>query len=266
MRIRPAAVAGLFYPDDPTVLRKEVASALEEARRSRPDDGGFAHPKAVIAPHAGYVYSGPVAASAYARVGARAEPIRRVVLAGPAHWVPLDAVALSGADAFASPLGNVTVDDELRSLALSQPQVVVADEAHAREHSLEVHLPFLRVALGEVTVLPMLVGQVAAETAAHVLDALFGGPETLMVVSTDLSHYRDYETASALDQATAAAVVACQPAGVGLTRACGVFALRGLLESARRHDLSVELVDLRNSGDTAGPRDQVVGYGSFVLS
>jgi AmmeMemoRadiSam system protein B len=266
MRIRPAAVAGLFYPEDPAVLRKEVATALEEARRSGGEDGAFGHPKAVIAPHAGYVYSGPVAASAYARVGVGAGPIRRVVLAGPAHRVPLGALALSGADAFASPLGEVAVDDELRSLALSLPQVVIADEAHAREHSLEVHLPFLQVTLGEVTVLPMLVGQVAAETAADVLDALFGGPETLVVVSTDLSHYRDYETASALDRATSAAIVACRPADVGLTGACGVFALRGLLESARRHDLSVQLVDLRNSGDTAGPRDQVVGYGSFVLS
>jgi AmmeMemoRadiSam system protein B len=259
-------VAGLFYPDDPAVLRKEVESALDEARRSGPEGGASGHPRAVIAPHAGYVYSGPVAASAYARVGASSEPIRRVVLAGPAHRVPLGAIALSGADAFASPLGNVTVDDGLRSLALSMPEVVIADEAHAREHSLEVHLPFLRVTLGEVTVLPMLVGEVAAETAADVLDVLFGVPETLVVVSTDLSHYRDYETASALDRATSAAIVACQPDEVGLTRACGVFALRGLLESARRHDLSVQLVDLRNSGDTTGPRDQVVGYGSFVLS
>jgi MEMO1 family protein len=266
MRVRPAAVAGLFYPDDADVLRREVAGALEGARRRGPGAAAGGPPKAVIAPHAGYPYSGPVAASAYARVAEGAEEIRRVVLAGPAHRVPLDAVALSGADAFASPLGDVAMDDELRSHALSLPQVVVSDEAHAGEHSLEVHLPFLQMALGEVTVLPMLVGEMAAESAADVLDAVFGGPETLVVVSTDLSHYRDYEAALALDQATAAAIVDCWPAGVGVTRACGVFAVRGLLVGARRHGLSVELVDLRNSGDTAGPRDQVVGYGAFVLS
>lgn len=265
MRIRPPAVAGLFYPDDPAMLRAGVDAALERVRRTGPRAADRPL-KAAIAPHAGYVYSGPVAASAYARVEAGREVIRRVVLAGPAHRVPLDAIATSGADAFASPLGELQVDDELRSLALSLPQVVVSDEAHAREHSLEVHLPFIQVALGEVTVLPILVGRMTAEAVAAALDAVFGGPETLVVVSTDLSHYADYDTASALDQATAAAIVACEPTLVGDDRACGVFAVRGMLACARRHDLSVELVDLRNSGDTAGPRDQVVGYGSFVLS
>ena len=266
MRIRPPAVAGLFYPDDPALLRAGVGAALERARRAGQDRAADGRLKGVIAPHAGYVYSGPVAASAYAQVETGREVIRRVVLAGPAHRVPLDAVAMSEADAFASPLGQMEVDDELRSLALSLPQVVVSDEAHAREHSLEVHLPFLQVALGEVTVLPILVGRMPAEAAADALEAVFGGPETLVVVSTDLSHYSDYDTASVLDQATAAAIVACQPALVGVDRACGAFAVRGLLACARRHDLSVELLDLRNSGDTAGPRDQVVGYGSFVLS
>lgn len=266
MRIRPPAVAGLFYPDDPALLRAGVDAALERARHAGPDRAEDGRLKAVIAPHAGYEYSGPVAASAYAQVEAGRQVIRRVVLAGPAHRVPLDTVATSGADAFASPLGEMEVDGELRSVALSLPQVVVSDEAHAREHSLEVHLPFLQMTLGEVTVLPILVGRVPVEAVADALDAVFGGPETLVVVSTDLSHYADYDTASALDQATAAAIVACQPTSVGVDRACGVFALRGLLACARRHDLSVELLDLRNSGDTAGPRDQVVGYGSFLVS
>lgn len=266
MTIRPPAVAGLFYPDDPAALREALNGALEGARSAGPPRGPDRQLKAVIAPHAGYLYSGPVAASAYARVEAARQAIRRVVLAGPAHRVPLDTVALSGADAFASPLGELEVDDELRSLAIALPHVVVSDEAHAREHSLEVHLPFLQMALGEVTVLPILVGRVPAEAVADALDAVFGGPDTLVVVSTDLSHYADYDTASALDQATAAAIVACQPTLVGVDRACGVFAVRGLLACARRHDLSVELLDLRNSGDTAGPRDQVVGYGSFLLS
>lgn len=265
MTVRPPAVAGLFYPDDPATLRKEVAEALDRSRPVWPIPAANP-PKAVIAPHAGYAYSGPVAASAYARLEIGQAQVRRVILAGPAHRYPLEAIATSGADAFASPLGALEVDTELRSLALSLPQVMISEQAHANEHSLEVHLPFLQMTLGEVTILPILVGQVPAEAAADVLDCVFGGPETLVVVSTDLSHYWDYETASTLDRATAAAIAGRQPDGVGLDRACGVFAVRGLLVSAARHDLAVEVVDLRNSGDTAGPRDQVVGYGSFVLS
>jgi AmmeMemoRadiSam system protein B len=264
---RPPAVAGLFYPDDPVQLRKEVEEALHGARQRLGEPSrAAAAPKAAIAPHAGYMYSGPVAASAYARIEAGREAIRRVVLAGPAHRFPLRGVATVSVDALATPLGEVEVDGELRAAALEVPPALVSDEAHALEHSLEVHLPFLQLTLGPVPVLPLLVGQVGADAAADVLDAVFGGTETLVVVSTDLSHYHDYATGRALDEATADAIVARRPEGVGVGGACGVFAVRGLLVGARRHDLSVELLDLRSSGDTAGPRNHVVGYGSFVLA
>ncbi|HYA45524.1 MAG TPA: AmmeMemoRadiSam system protein B, partial [Acidimicrobiales bacterium] len=200
-----------------------VRDALSKARQEAADSSERPSPKAVIAPHAGYMYSGPVAASAFVRVASGRGIVRRVVLIGPAHRVPLQALAVSSADAFATPLGELRVDFEGRKAALSWPQVVVDDLAHAGEHSLEVHLPFIQEVLGEVVLLPLLVGQVPAAEVANVLDAVWGGPETLVVASTDLSHYHDYATATALDRETAAAIVACRPADVGLDRACGVF-------------------------------------------
>jgi hypothetical protein len=244
-----------------------VRDALVLAARDVPGHWhGERAPKALIAPHAGYMYSGPVAASAYLQVAPGRGIIERVVVTGPAHWVALAAVAGSSARAFATPLGEVRVDVDGQQAALSCPGVVVDDHAHAREHSLETHLPFIQEVLGEVAVLPLLVGQVPAALVADVLEAVWDGPETLVVVSTDLSHYHDHATASALDRGTAEAIVACRPEEVGLDRACGVFAVRGLLEAARRHHLEVAMVDLRTSGDTVGSRDSVVGYGAFVLT
>ncbi len=264
--VRLPAVADVFYPASPDRLHGVIRDALAGATREAagPGEGGRV-PKAIIAPHAGYVYSGSVAASAYARLAPGRGTIERVVLLGPAHLVALDVVATSNADAFATPLGEVAVDVEGRKSALSCPRVVVDDRAHAREHSLEVHLPFIQVVLGGVLVLPLVVGEVPAAVVADVLDAVWGDAGTLVVASTDLSHYHDHATATALDQETAAAIVARRPGGVGFDRACGVFAVRGLLEAACRHHLEVEMVDLRTSGDTAGNRDRVVGYGAFVL-
>lgn len=243
-----------------------VQGALSQATREVAAAPTGRAPKGVIAPHAGYRYSGPVAASAYVRVARGRGSTKRVVLIGPAHWVELDALAVSSADVFVTPLGGLQVDIEGRQAALSCSSVIVDDLAHAREHSLEVHLPFIQEVLGEVVLLPLLVGQVPTDAVADVLDTIWGGPETLVVASTDLSHHHDYVTATVLDRDTAGAIVACRPAGVGLDRACGVFAVRGLLEAAQRHHLQVGMVDLRNSGDTAGGRDSVVGYGAFVLN
>ena len=178
----------------------------------------------------------------------------------------LSGVAVSQADAFATPLGEVAVDAEAREKVLRMPTVVASDEAHAQEHSLEVHLPFIQVVLGDLAVLPLAVGQMPAADVADVLDAVWAGPETLVVLSSDLSHYHDHSTAVALDRATAQAIEACRPGDVGLDRACGVFALRGLLVAALRRRLEVTTVDLRTSADTAGSPESVVGYGSFVLT
>jgi AmmeMemoRadiSam system protein B len=261
--VRPPAVAGLFYPSEPAELRQAVKEALDEASaRAVPAPA----PKAVIAPHAGYVYSGPVAATAYGRVLPARGAIERVVLLGPAHRFPLSGVAASSADAFATPLGEVAIDVGGRDAVAKLPGAIVSDEAHAGEHSLEVHLPFIQVVLGEVAVLPLLVGQMPAADVADVLDAVWGGPETLVVLSTDLSHYHDQATAVEMDRATAVAIETCRPGDVGLDRACGVFALRGLLIAALRRRMEVTTIDLRTSADTAGSPDSVVGYGSFVLT
>jgi AmmeMemoRadiSam system protein B len=259
MKVRPPAVAGTFYPADPSELRATVEALISGA------PAGPA-PKAVIVPHAGYVYSAPVAASAYARVLAGRGGFRRVVLLGPAHRVPLAGVAAPGTDAFATPLGPVPVDVEARDALVSAGLAEVRDDVHAREHSLEVQLPFLQVALGDVPVLPLAVGGAGPERVAGVLDEVWGGDETLVVVSTDLSHYLDHASAVEADGRTAAAIVARQADRIGHYDACGVYPLRGLLTAADRHGLNVDLLDLRTSADTAGDPERVVGYGAFALA
>ena len=220
-------------------------------------------PKAIVVPHAGYVYSGPIAGSAYSLLDPSV--VERVVLLGPAHRVWVGGVAASTADVFATPLGAVRVDVGARDALVAAGLVGLSDDAHAPEHSLEVQLPFLQVVLGDVPVLPLVVGDAAPSLVADVLDAVWGDAETLVVISTDLSHYHDHATAQDLDRATAAAIVARDESRIGPYAACGAAPLRGLLVAAQRHDLGVSLLDLRTSADTAGDPDRVVGYGSFAL-
>jgi AmmeMemoRadiSam system protein B/AmmeMemoRadiSam system protein A len=259
--IRPAAVAGMFYPANASELDAMVRAMLAEAE---PSPHGRA--KAIIAPHAGYIYSGPIAASAYACIGPSAHQIRRVVLIGPAHRVRVDGIAVSAAEAFATPLGPVPVDAAAVAEIASLPQVVRLEAAHAEEHCLEVHLPFLQELLGAFSIVPMLVGDASAEKVAEVLDRLWGGEETLIVVSSDLSHYLDYESAKRLDARTTRAIEAFAPGEIGSEQACGRIPVAGLLTLARRRGLSVTTLDLRNSGDTAGDRRRVVGYGAWLFS
>ncbi len=259
-KVRRAAVAGRFYPGDPVELRKTIEALLADV----PPAVGPG-PKAIIAPHAGYLYSGPIAASAYAQFIPGRDAIKRVVLLGPSHYVAVEGLAASSAEFFATPLGLVPVDAEaLRKLA-KLPQVVVLDEAHAAEHSLEVQLPFLQVVLGGFMLVPLAVGDASTAEISQVLEALWGGPETRFVISSDLSHYHDSGAARALDQATAKAIEALRPEDLGEDQACGRVPIRGFLEAARDHGLRARAIDLRNSGDTAGPRDKVVGYGAFVF-
>jgi len=259
--VRPAAVAGYFYPADPLALRRSVATYLAHADAPDPE---AATPKAIIAPHAGYRYSAPIAATAYAALASARGAVQRVVLAGPAHRALVDGVAVSTAHAFAMPLGPVEVDAEARDQALARPGVEVDDNAHAPEHSLEVHLPFLHEALGEVKVLPLLAGR--AEVLADVLDTLWDGTTTSIVVSTDLSHFLDDRSAKAIDRRTAAAIVERRSDDIRPEHACGATAVRGLLMAADRHGLGVRLLDLRTSADTAGEPSRVVGYGAFALA
>ena len=259
--VRPAAVAGAFYPGETNALAAEVAALLAAA----PSDAPTEHPpKAVIVPHAGYIYSGPVAASIYARLAPLRGRIQRVVLIGPAHRVWLRGIALPKSVAFATPLGNVEIDVEALDAITSLPQVSVREDAHAHEHCLEVQLPFLQSVLGRFRLVPLVVGDATPVEVAEVLDALWGGAETLVVVSSDLSHYLDYRSARKMDGETARAITALEPL-LSHEQACGATPINGLLELARRRGLQVEQVDLRNSGDTAGGRGQVVGYGAFAF-
>jgi AmmeMemoRadiSam system protein B len=259
---RPAAVAGLFYPG----TRKELAAdvqALLAAARSRtmlPQP-----PKAMIVPHAGYIYSGPVAASAYTQLVPHRQTIRRVVLLGPVHRVAVRGLALPGIRTFATPLGTIPVDHEAADRILSLRRVTTSRLAHAQEHSLEVQLPFLQQVLEQFTLLPLAVGDATAEEVAEVLDVLWGGPETLIVVSSDLSHYLPYEQARRVDADTCTSI---QNLDIALTheQACGGTPINGLLLAARRHRLVPTLLDRRNSGDTAGGRDRVVGYAAFAFT
>jgi AmmeMemoRadiSam system protein B len=256
---RSPAVAGLFYPGDPHVLKRTVDDYLAGAS---PDGEP---PKALIVPHAGFVYSGPIAASAYATLVKARAIVRRVVLLGPAHRVHVRGLAASSADRFETPLGTVELDRAATDLALALPQVRVMDAAHAQEHSLEVQLPFLQEVLERFTLVPFVVGDTGPDEVAEVLDLLWGGPETLIVISSDLSHYHTYATARALDTATSAAIEALRPQDIGYEQACGRIPVNGLLAVARRRGLHARTLDLRNSGDTAGSRDQVVGYGAYAF-
>lgn len=257
-RTRQPAVAGLFYPEEPHELRAVVQGYLDAG------PAGGERPKALIVPHAGYVYSGPVAAAAYRRLIGLDPPVRRVVLAGPSHRASLPGLALPDATAFATPLGTVPVDQAGVVALQSVRGVTVSSLPHRAEHSLEVQLPFLQVTLGDFSLVPLAVGDADAATVADVLEACWGGAETLIVVSTDLSHFLDYDTARAFDAATARAIL--ERAGdFGGEQACGCRALNGLMRLARRHNLRIEALDLRNSGDTSGDRSRVVGYGAFAL-
>lgn len=275
--IRYAAVSGMFYPDDPAVLREQLQGFLAaipgdgpvpKAQTVHPCTaplGSIQSPKALIVPHAGYIYSGPVAAHAYARLRPARGRIRRVVLLGPSHRVAFRGLALSGADWFETPLGRIAVDHEAEATLRGLSQVQVLPRAHAQEHSLEVHLPFLQEVLGEFTLVPIVVGEENPAEVAEVLERLWGGDETLIVISSDLSHYHDYQTARRLDAATAHAIEERRYEDIKHDDACGRGPVSGLLHFARTHGLRVQTLDLRNSGDTAGPRDQVVGYGAWIV-
>lgn len=261
--VRKPAVAGLFYPGNAAELRATVSGFLKEARNSL--EHAENTPKALIVPHAGYVYSGAVAATGYSQITDAAGRITRVLLLGPAHRLSFEGVALPGVDGFETPLGIVPLDVDAVTRIEHLPQVRTLPSAHDGEHSLEVHLPFLQTLLGQISLVPLVVGAATAAQVAEVLEILWGGDETLIVISTDLSHYYDYETARAMDVATSEAIEALDEEKIGFEDACGRIPLSGLLITARARGLVAHMVDLRNSGDTAGPRDQVVGYGAFVV-
>ncbi|MBI4693508.1 MAG: AmmeMemoRadiSam system protein B [Gammaproteobacteria bacterium] len=257
--IRPAAVAGAFYPGDRTTLIHDLGALLAAA----PAVSGTP-PKALIVPHAGYVYSGLTAACAYRWVEKLADTVTRVVLLGPAHRVAVRGIALPGVTAFETPLGIVPMDSEAVAAIRDLPQVIVSREAHRLEHSLEVQVPFLQQTLGEFTLVPLVVGAARPEEVAEVIEALWGGPETLILISSDLSHFHPYAAAQEIDRGTVRRILGLH-VGIDHEQACGGTPINGLLAVAARRGMQPELLDLRNSGDTAGDRGRVVGYCSVAF-
>ncbi|MCB1752516.1 MAG: AmmeMemoRadiSam system protein B [Gammaproteobacteria bacterium] len=260
-RVQPAAVAGMFYPADPDQLRADIKQYLAQAGRKS------ASPlKALIAPHAGYIYSGPVAGNAYAQLASQSDTISRVVILAPAHRVAFAGIAYPSAAVFRTPLGDIEVDREaVRSIA-GLPQLQQRDDAFSNEHSIEVHLPFLQETLTGFKIVPLLVGNATPSQVDEVLESLWGGSETLILISSDLSHYLSYDAARKMDREATSAIESLNPEALSYHHACGRIPVGGLLLAARRHRLQVETLDLRSSGDTAGTRDRVVGYGAYALS
>jgi len=260
VNVREPAVAGLFYPADPGELRAMIAGFLRDVPvRDSP-------PKALVVPHGGYLYSGAVAARAYAQLAPLRYSVKRVVLLGPSHRIALRGLAVTSAEIFTTPLGAVPVDREAVGELLTLPQVGYQDAAHELEHSLEVHLPFLQTLLTRFSLIPLVVGEASPEIVAEVLDRLWGGGETLVVISTDLSHYQDHISARLQDRNTSTAIKDLDFRQIREHDACGRNPLNGLLYLARAKGLTATCLDLATSGDTAGPRDRVVGFGAYTLS
>lgn len=257
--IRPPAVAGMFYPGEAGALRDTVRGCLASVRLRH------APPKALIAPHAGYLYSGPVAATGYAALAPLRKRITRVVLLGPSHRLAFEGLAVPGVESFATPLGEVPIDHAAVARILRLPGVRTLDAAHAEEHSLEVHLPFLQEVLGDFRLVPVVAGRASPAAVDRVLEALWGGTETLIVISSDLSHYHAYAAAQAMDEAASRAIETLDTEGLTAEQACGRVAVGGLMVRARALDLRATTLDLRNSGDTEGDRGRVVGYGAFAF-
>jgi AmmeMemoRadiSam system protein B len=260
--IRPPAVAGTFYPGGSQTLSRDVLTLLATAK---PEAATATPPKALIVPHAGYIYSGATAAQAYARLTSVRGTIRRVVLLGPVHRVPVRGLALPGAAFFATPLGQIEIDQEAVAAIGALPQVVRSPAAHAQEHSLEVQLPFLQLALDNFKLLPLAVGDATPAEVAQVLDAVWGGDETLIVISSDLSHFLPYASAQAVDHETVQGILQLQP-DLNHQQACGATPVNGLLLAARKHQLQPHLLGLCNSGDTAGDKSRVVGYAAVAFT
>lgn len=266
-QIRQPAVAGSFYPAQSETLFTEITDLLAQAKKdntAKKQENEGSVPKALIVPHAGYIYSGLTAAFAYAQLESLQHHIKRVVLLGPVHHVPIAGLALPGTNTFFTPLGEIDVDHSANTILSALPQVTVNPAAHAREHSLEVQLPFLQTVLSEFTLLPLAVGDATPEEVAEVLDVVWGGAETLLVISSDLSHYLPYQSAQAIDTQTSQSIIQRQ-ATLNHKQACGGTPINGLLLAAQKHQLYPRLLDLRNSGDTAGDKNHVVGYAAFAF-
>ncbi|MDH5391710.1 MAG: AmmeMemoRadiSam system protein B [Gammaproteobacteria bacterium] len=260
---RAPAVAGMFYPADVNTLKREIRDYLDNARETSEPSQPL--PKALVVPHAGYIYSGPVAASAYKQLLPLKHQISRVVILGPSHKVAFSGLAVPESERFITPLGAIAIDQQAIAQLADLNQVIVSEQAHREEHSLEVQLPFLQEILDDFTLVPIVVGDASMQDVAEVINRLWGDQHTLIVISTDLSHYHEYYQAKQLDRATSDAIENLKPELINYEDACGRNGLKGMLSVAREKHLSINTLDLRNSGDTAGSKDSVVGYGAYAI-
>lgn len=261
--VRPAAVAGLFYPGRRSELDSMIAGLLDDARARMVDVE--LTPKGLVLPHAGYIYSGSTAALGYALLERMRAQVTRVVLLGPCHRVYTEGLALPGVAAFETPLGVVPVEPPPEPLYRSIPQVRSNPVVHAEEHSLEVHVPFLQSVLDDFTLVPLAVGAACASDVSEAIDALWGGPETVVIASSDLSHYLPYERANLVDTRTVHQMLRLD-ATLTHEQACGADPVNGLLLSARQRGLTPHLLGRCTSGDTAGDKERVVGYAALALA
>lgn len=258
MSVRKAACARRFYPGEAAELRRQVSAFVDAV-----DEGPDLRPKALIAPHAGYPFSGPIAGHAFAAAADWSEEIERVVLLGPSHFVPVDGLCATSHDQFETPLGRVDIDRDTIDELAAADLLAIDDEPHRREHSLETHLPFLQALIGDFEIVPVVTGRDVDHRVADLLASVWGGSETLISISSDLSHFLDYETAKSVDDRTRAAIEDLDADRIDDRQACGNTSIRGLIHVARDLDLDVETLAMCNSGDTAGDKDEVVGYGAW---
>jgi len=261
--IKNCSVDGLFYPRDPQQLETDILGYLQSALTA-PDETRT--PKAIVVPHAGYVYSGEIAAAAYAAISDRRAAITRVVILAPSHRIPFQGVAYSEADYFRTPLGDIPVDTDSTENLIRLDSTIKLEVAFDGEHSLEVQLPFLQVVLDKFSIVPLVVGSIPPQVLSTTIETLWGGDETLLVVSSDLSHFHDYQTARQQDARTSKAIIELAYEKLSHDDACGYTPLAGVLNLARRKKMTATAVDTRNSGDTAGDKARVVGYGAYLLS
>lgn len=262
-QVRPPAVAGMFYPADKLSLKRDINDYLQNVENTKVKNSQAI--KALVVPHAGYIYSGPIAASAYQQIIPLKNKINRVVLLGPSHRVAFNGLAIPNSRFFNTPLGDIPIDQRAIQMLSELPQVIVSDQAHKDEHSLEVQLPFLQEILSDFSLVPLVVGEAERHDVAEVINLLWGDEHTLFVISTDLSHFHEYYEAQNIDQATSDAIVNLKPDLISYDGACGRNGLKGMLTVAEEKNLSIDLLDLRNSGDTAGDKSRVVGYGAYVI-
>ncbi len=258
--VRTTAVAGAFYPSEPEILSKDIQRYIEET-----PSVSLPVPKAIIVPHAGYEYSAGVAASAYKLLKSGRKSIKKVVILAPSHKIGFNGMALTKASAYETPLGNVEIDKEMNEQLLALPLVDYLEEAHKSEHSLEVQLPFLKEALDDFKLIPVITGNASPTDVETLLETVWGKKDTLIVISTDLSHYLPYNEACILDNKTKTAIENLDIDSIEQEQACGYVPLKGMLTIAKAKKMQVETLEVKNSGDTSGSKNRVVGYGAWAF-